>query len=251
MRLFLKTILKFYLKYITKLVLFIHRPTIIAVAGSINKPFVKESIKSVLEEAGLSVRANPKNFNTDIGLPLAVLYLKSGYNSYRNWLPIIARAPLAIFSKNFPNFLVLGLGTSDPGDMRYLLSVVKPKIAVITDITQRYLDSFRDMDLLIKEYEILARIIPKDGLLLINNDNERIKKLGSISKARVESFAINAEADWRASKSKKEATGQSAKIKHNNIEEKFKIKRFGEHHIYAKLISQIILNYVRGEAIRK
>ncbi|MCD4761896.1 hypothetical protein K8R32_02955, partial [bacterium] len=216
MRLFLKTILKFYLKYITKLVLFIHRPTIIAVAGSINKPFVKESIKSVLEEAGLSVRANPKNFNTDIGLPLAVLYLKSGYNSYRNWLPIIARAPLAIFSKNFPNFLVLGLGTSDPGDMRYLLSVVKPKIAVITDITQRYLDSFRDMDLLIKEYEILARIIPKDGLLLINNDNERIKKLGSISKARVESFAINAEADWRASKSKKEATGQSAKIKHNN-----------------------------------
>ena len=50
MKIIFKIILQYYLKYITKLVLAIHRPTIIAIAGSTNKTFVKDEINRVLGE---------------------------------------------------------------------------------------------------------------------------------------------------------------------------------------------------------
>jgi UDP-N-acetylmuramyl pentapeptide synthase len=78
MKSFFKQLLKYYLKYITKLVLFIHKPVIIAVAGSTNKTFVRDEIRNILEKKGFSVRANPRSFNTEIGLPLAILDLPSG-----------------------------------------------------------------------------------------------------------------------------------------------------------------------------
>ncbi len=186
----LKKLLQYYLKYITKLVLFIYRPTIITIAGSTNKTFVKEEIKKVLKKQGLIIRSNPKSFNTEIGLPLAILNLSSGYNSYRLWLPIIFQAAKAIFNKNFPKILVLELGISEPADMKYLLSIIHPKIAVITDITQRYLESFSDMDELVSEYEYLAKKIDKSGLIILNYDNLRVRKLATSTKVKIKFFGL-------------------------------------------------------------
>ena len=173
----LKQFLKYYLKYITKLVLLIHRPLVIGVTGSINEVFTKDEIKRQLTATGLEARSNPKNFNTEIGLPLAILNLPSGYGSYKDWLPIIWQAFESIFNLKFPKILILGLGVSDPGDMKYLMSLVKPKIAVITDITQRYIASFADMNKLAKEYEYFIKLMDKDGYLILNHDNQPIKKL--------------------------------------------------------------------------
>jgi len=85
MKTFLKQLLKYYLKYITKLVLAIHQPLIIGLTGSTNVIFTRDEIKRQLAQTGLAARSNPKNFNTEIGLPLAILNLPSGYNSYRHY----------------------------------------------------------------------------------------------------------------------------------------------------------------------
>ena len=240
----LKQILKYYLKYITKIVLFVHRPTIIVIAGSINKPFVKEEVKRILKKEKYKVRANPKNFNTEIGLPLAVLSLPSGYNSFKDWLPAIYLAPLRLFQKSFPKFLVLSLGTSDPGDIKYLLSIIKPKIAVITDVTQRYLESFDNVDNLFKEYIQLAKIIPKNGLLITNNDNVRLKTLKNHSKAKSISFAINEKADYQTSNIKKNLKGTSFSVNNGSKQTVFQINKFGNHHVYSSMIGLIIKTYV-------
>ena len=245
MKIIFKYILKIYLKYITKLVLLIHRPAIIAVTGSINKPFAKEAIKKALEDLGLSVRANPKNFNTEIGLPLAILALTSGYNSFVDWLPIIIAAPKRIFSRNFPDYLVLGLGTSDPGDMKYLLSIVRPNITIITDITQRYLESFSDMNELVGEYEYLTRLMPTAGLLITNNDNARLVALSGRAKCRVITFAIDNPADYQAKGTQATDTGQKFYLHClEKGQEPVSISRFGKHHVIAFLIGRIIKDYV-------
>lgn len=244
MKTIFKKILATYLKFITKIILFIHKPKIIAVAGSINKTFTKEEIKSILESQGLNARSNPKNFNTEIGLPLSILYLPSGYNSYKNWLPIILKAPLAVFHKNFPEYLVLELGTSDPGDMRYLLSIARPQIAIITDITQRYLESFSDMDELVEEYKYLAQIIPNDGLLILNGDNERIKTVGVAAKCKTIFFGIDNPCQWQGINITKSLDGQRVTIVNEGKKNEHFIKRFGRHHVYALLVGQIIKKYV-------
>jgi UDP-N-acetylmuramoyl-tripeptide--D-alanyl-D-alanine ligase len=240
MKSILKTILKYYLKYITKLALFIHEPFIIAVSGSTNKTFVKDEIKKVLAKKGLSVRANPKNFNTEIGLPLAVLNLPSGYNSYKNWLPTIRESLTCIFKKDFPAYLVLELGISRSGDMKYLLSIVKPKISVITDITQRYIESFSGMDDLVDEYKLLVKKTDKKGMVILNFDNVRTRSLSQESSAKVEFFGEKDGTDWQAKNIKRGKDGEIFNVYHSNKTNDMRIGRFGLHNIYASIVGIII-----------
>lgn len=243
MKFVLKEILRYYLKYLTKLALLIHRPTIVAIAGSANKTFVKEEIVRILKEKGIETRSNPKSFNTEIGLPLAILDLPSGYYSYKNWLPIIFKAPFsAIGRKKFPSVFVLELGVSVPGDMKYLLSVIKPDIAFITDITQKYLDAFGDMDELAGEYEYLIKKMRKNSIIALNCDNLRIGKMIKTAKRPVISFGFTSGSDWRVLEAEKIETGQIIKIKRNGDIKNYKINRFGSHHIYA-LLAGLIVNY--------
>jgi UDP-N-acetylmuramoyl-tripeptide--D-alanyl-D-alanine ligase len=224
----------------------IHRPTVITVGGSINKTFVKEEIRKVLEKNEFTVRANPRSFNTEIGLPLAVLYLPSGYHSYWAWLSTIKKALKRIWQKNFPRFLVLELGVSNPGDMKYLLSIVKPKIAIITEITQRYLESFNDMDELVDEYKYLGENLGVDNYLILNYDNPRVREIAKLTKAKIIFLSLeNKQADWRATKIKKDKNGLLINVIHQNQTNQYRISRFGEHHVYALLsglaIEEIII----------
>ncbi|MCK4540414.1 hypothetical protein KAU09_04635 [Candidatus Parcubacteria bacterium] len=244
MKTFLKILLKYYLKYISKLIIFIHKPIIIVVAGSANKYFVKQEIKNRLLEKDFSVRANPKNFNTEIGMPLAILNLPSGYNCYKKWLPIVYSAFKKIFQANFPKFLVLSLGSSDPGDMKYLLKIIKPEIAVITEITQRYMEGFSDLNGLLNEYVCLVKKLNKKNLLLLNNDNLRIKSLEGDTKAKVITFGFSSDSDCQADIFKKIASGQNIKINFKNKSYNYNIKKFGKHHVYAQMAGLIIQAYV-------
>lgn len=239
-----KTILKYYLKYITKLVLFIHKPIIIAVAGSTNKPFVKKELKRILLSAGLTVRANPKNFNTEIGLPLSVLYLPSGFNSYRNWISTIINAPLVIFQKNFPKYLVLSLGSSDPGDMKYLLTIAKPKIVVITNITQRHLEGFDGIDELYSEYIYLIKKLNNENILIINKDISRSDLLCKECKAKVITYGIENQSDYYAKKIDKDINGLKISIENRGEQKLFSLNKHGNHHVYALLVGLIIKDYV-------
>jgi len=252
MKTVLKQILKYYLKYITKLVLLIHRPLIIGVTGSINEVFTIDEIKRQLIEANFEVRSNPKNFNTEIGLPLAILNLPSGYNSYKNWLPIIWQALSSIFKLKFPKILVLGLGVSDPGDMKYLMSLIRPKIAVITDITQRYIESFADLDRLAKEYEYFIKLMDKNGYLILNYDNQRIRKLAEFKNDKIIFFGLidaGQKNYWRGEMIEKTLNGQTIRVtKDGHQPADYRINRPGEHHIYAMLVGLIVRALLKNNA---
>lgn len=241
MKIFFKIILKYYLKYITKIVLAVHQPIIIVVSGSNNKTFIRDEVKKVLQGKGKKVRANPKNFNTEIGLPLAILNIGSGYNSYRAWLPVIISAFFSIFQKDFPEFLVLELGVSKRGDMKYLLSIVKPKISIVSEITQRYIESFSGMDNLSREYEYLAKHTDKKGWVILNYDNRRVRNLAKKANAKVEYFGlINDKIGWQIEEIDKVENGQKIVIRHESERIDCFINRFGEHHCYALAVGKIV-----------
>jgi UDP-N-acetylmuramoyl-tripeptide--D-alanyl-D-alanine ligase len=242
---YMKTILKFalsiYLKAMARLALLIHRPKIIVVAGSANKIFIKERIALELSLAGKTVKAAPRSFNTEIGLPVAILSLPSGYGSYQAWLPIILRAPLAAIKNRLPDFLVLEFGISKPGDMKFLLSIVKPDVAVISDITQRYMDNFSSVEKLLDEYRRLLKNIKKGGTAILNSDNEKVKNLGAGRfAAKKIFFGFNDGADWRIMESSSRLEKQTAKILAGDVEMTCEIGRPGRHQLYALLAGKII-----------
>ncbi len=248
MKLIFKPILKYYLKLIAKLVLAIYRPKIIVVSGSVNKTFVRDEIRKVLEKAGKSVRVNPRNFNTDIGLPLAILNISSGYGSYRQWRPVIGKACRAIWQKNFPEYLVLELGVSQAKDMCYLLTIVAPEISIITDITQRYLESFPSMNDLVAEYVYLARKTKKNGAVILNGDNLRVKELAKKARAPVYYFGetCTEKNNWQIVKITKTETGQDVEIRHEEKTKEYDIPRFGRHHAFALAASLIVAEVIEN-----
>ena len=246
LKIIFKNILKYYLFAICKILIVFKKPIVIAIAGSTNKHFTKLAVIENLNQKKISYRANKKNFNTEIGLPLAILDLPSGYSQYKKWLPVIFNAPLTIFKKKFPQYLVLELGTSDPGDMKYLLKIIKPKIAIITDITQRYLESFRDVNELVEEYQTLIKSIPPNGLLVYNNDNPRIKKIGETAQCKTQSFSIFSNSDFQAIDITKNKEGYSFNIKNKDNITKHCLNYHGTHHIYAHLIGEIINHHVNN-----
>ncbi len=244
-----RQLLRLYLKLICLLVLAWRRPIVIAVAGSANKYFIEKEIKDFLLAQGETVRSSPKNFNTEIGLPLAILDLPSGYNSFRRWLPVIRQAFMRLFERSYPRFLVVSLGSSDPGDMRYLLSIVRPRIAIVSDITQRYLEGFSGLDEFLGEYSDLARSLRPDSFLILNADNQRVFSLSSLSRARALSFGESEQADCRLISAETRLDGQFISYAFEGETRSELIKRFGRHHVRARLIRVLVATLIQEDKL--
>ena len=145
---------------------------------------MKETILNELGR-GSDVRGNPKSFNTEIGLPLAVLFLPSGLASIFRWVDILLTGTcISIFSRKFPKVLVLEMGVDRIGDMKYLLSLVKPDIAIVTNIKRNFPGLKTTLDDIAKELTLLVEAIPKKGALVLNGDDARVKTLSSASRAK-------------------------------------------------------------------
>lgn len=236
MRYILKRFLRFFLKGMAKLSLALHRPLVIAVAGSTNKSFVKDEIRVMLEKASYSVRATPRNFNTDIGMPLSILGLSSGYGDYRAWLPVLRQSVRAVFQDSFPRVLVLEFGVSDRGDMRYLLSIVRPDVVVLTDMTSRYVERFSGIDALANEYRILVHGMKRNDLLVVNGDSARFRDITKVFPGKRVSFGLSDGCDWQARDTERTSTGESFSAWRGGVPSKREhIDRFGEHHVLARL----------------
>ncbi len=240
-----KNTIKFFLKWLAKIYLWRIRPYVIIVAGTTNRHWTKEAIIEALKEKGLTnVRGNRKNFNAEIGLPLSILDLPSGEGSFGSWFKIILQAikKTTYYKLLTTNYLVLEMAIDRPENMDYLLNIVKPNIVVLTTITMIYRENFEDLSEIALEYRKLVKALPKDGLLLLNFDDQRIKDMARFASCRALTYGLNEGADYQAKNIRKIITGQqfdvveANKQKHSRAE----INRFGNHHIYAKITAYAI-----------
>lgn len=240
MKRIIKAIVQYYLKILTKIVLYRHKPLVIAIAGTTNKTFSKEMI---LEELGRGphVRGNPKSFNTEIGLPLAVLFLPSGYSSVTKWADVLLTGTcISIFARRFPKVLVLELGVDRKGDMDYLLSMVKPSIGIVTSIDKSFPENNTTIDDLVTEISALVKAVPKDGLVILNHDEERVKNLASYANGRVIFYGKAEGSDARIENVKAIDNGQSFDLQYDKDRMQLQIERFGWHNVTAIAIAKVV-----------
>ncbi|MEA1926282.1 MAG: Mur ligase family protein [Patescibacteria group bacterium] len=235
-----KQLIQYYLKILTKIVIWRHKPVVIAIAGTTNKTFVKEVI---LDELGRcpDIRGNPKSFNTEIGLPLAVLFLPSGYSSMFRWVDVLLTGTcVSIFSRDFPKVLVLEMGTDRKGDMKYLLSMVKPTIAIITNIDRNFPDTGATLDDIAFELSFLTQSIPENGAVVLNGEDLRVRRLKEKTKAKVVLYGTDKKCGARISDIEILPFGQRFKFDYQNSKQSMEIKRHGRHNINALVIAKIV-----------
>jgi len=88
MREFLKKLVIFVLTWEAKLILKKYKPKIVAITGSVGKTSTKDAVAKVLE-AKFRVRKSQKSYNSELGVPLAIIGAQTGWNSVLRWLSAI------------------------------------------------------------------------------------------------------------------------------------------------------------------
>jgi UDP-N-acetylmuramoyl-tripeptide--D-alanyl-D-alanine ligase len=175
------------------------RPFIVGVTGSVGKTSTKEAIRAVLAGGGKRVRSSPKNYNNEIGFPIAIIGGRAPGRSPFAWLGALLHGVVARSMRNrqYPEALVLEYGADHPGDLPYLTRIASPSVGVITAVGPAHTEFFRSVDRVIAEKRHLIAVLPKDGVAVLNRDDENVYGMRDRTRARVITYGFYAEADVR------------------------------------------------------
>lgn len=134
---------------------------LIAVTGSCGKTTTKELISLILSKK-YNVLKNEKNYNNEIGLPLTLLNLNNNHD-----------------------IIVLEMGMNNRGEISYLSKLSKPNYGVITNIGTAHIGNLKGIRNIFKaKLEILDGM--KDGKLIVNKNDKRLKRLSSKKTIKVD-----------------------------------------------------------------
>ncbi|MDD2757975.1 MAG: UDP-N-acetylmuramoyl-tripeptide--D-alanyl-D-alanine ligase [Patescibacteria group bacterium] len=195
----LKSLLQLILKLLAKAILKKYRPDVVGITGSIGKTSTKEAAVAVLRTR-FNVRANVKNYNNEIGLPLTVIGVdKTPGRSIFGWLKVFGRALKLIGGKteNYPEILVLEMGSDKPGDIQYLVETAPCKVGVLTYIAPVHIEFFKTLKKIIQEKRVIVSHLTEEGFAVLNYDNDLVMQ-NAKTKAEVVTFGFKDGADFQA-----------------------------------------------------
>lgn len=191
-------ILKYILKQLARLTLWRFKPEIIAITGSVGKTSSKEAIFAVLSTKGKLVRKANENFNNELGVPLAIL---GNWQKIRRpllwfWIKVVGSSFFRIIflpRRWYPEILILEYGAAKPGDIKYLLSIAKPKIAVITAIGEIpvHVEFYEDVQAVAREKARLIEDLSVSDFAILNFDDKAITAIAEKTRAKTTSFGLN------------------------------------------------------------
>jgi UDP-N-acetylmuramoyl-tripeptide--D-alanyl-D-alanine ligase len=147
---------------------------VVAITGSNGKTTTKEMVAAVLG-ATRPVHKNVGNLNNHIGVPLTLTALRPEHE-----------------------VLVIELGMSARGEIRFLAGLVQPRVGVLTNASAAHLAQLGSVEEVARAKSELAEAIRPDGLLILNADDPNLWPMNRGRPVPVRSYALeNPEADLR------------------------------------------------------
>lgn len=198
---YIKKIIVSILRFEARIVLRRFRPCVIGITGSVGKTSTKEAIFTLLKEYYPTARS-PKSYNSEVGVPLAVLGLESAWNSPLGWvMNVLKGAWRAISRAPYPEYLVLEMGVDRPGDFDDLLAWVHPEISVVTAIGEVpvHVEFFSSPEHVAKEKQKLVQSLDEKGYAILNADDPLTFEMKEKSRGKVITYGFGKSAFVRAS----------------------------------------------------
>lgn len=189
----------------------------VAVTGSVGKTTAKDMIAAVLGTR-FKVLKTEGNFNNNIGLPLTLLRLDHSYD-----------------------MCVLEMGMDKFGEIDYLGEIVKPDVAVITNIGDAHIERLGSREGIFQaKCEILPHIRP-DGLLVLNGDDAMLATLRGNTPVQAVFCGHQEGVEYQGNQTGGDGVSHiHCHMVTPNMERDVKIPALGEHMIYPSLIAAAI-----------
>ncbi|MBE7432906.1 MAG: UDP-N-acetylmuramoyl-tripeptide--D-alanyl-D-alanine ligase [Anaerolineales bacterium] len=143
---------------------------VVGITGSVGKSTTKEMVAEVLSVRYRTLKS-PGNLNNEIGLPLTLLRLGSGYE----------RA-------------VLEMGFYVPGEIQFLCDIAQPQIGVVSNVGTVHAERAGSQEAIFRGKSELPAALPPDGVAILNFDDPWVRKMEEKTKARVFFYGLSPEA---------------------------------------------------------
>lgn len=149
-------------------------PVVVGVTGSSGKTTTKDFIRAAVS-AGRSVVANVGSYNNELGVPLTCCELRSD-----------------------TEVLVAEVGARGVGHISAMSSMLRPAVAVVTNVGAAHLEMFGDVDGVARAKSELVTSLDSSGVAVLNADDPRVAAMASVAPGRVVLYGTDREADLRA-----------------------------------------------------
>lgn len=213
-------------KAITKLKL--HQDIlVIGITGSYGKTTIKNIVGTILESKEPTL-ITPESFNTPMGLTITI-------NDYLN-----------VFHKNF----IAEMGAYYPGEIKELCDMVHPKVGVVSNVGNQHLETFKNIQTILKTKMELIEALPLDGLGILNYDNEYIRNYKIKNKVPIKYYSLtNKTTDIYASNITYNGREMHFKITYMDQEFDVKSKLLGTHNV-ENILAGILVGIYKGFDIK-
>ncbi len=189
-----------YLRFFAKLKIKRVKPLIVGVGGSSGKTSLANFIYLILGQRYKVKQSRGKNSET--GIPLDILNLSAGDYSNLDWLKVLLKSPVKfLIGLDSYDVYIAEMGIDspkEPKNMSYLLKIIRPEIAVLTNIAYEHSVYFDPLVLeeedeqreerilkLTAEQELLLLTSVEDkGTVVLNIDDGYIKDAQQRIKAK-------------------------------------------------------------------
>lgn len=184
----------------------------VGITGSVGKTSTKDMVACALG-GRYKVLKTEGNLNNEIGVPLTVFNLN-----------------------NTHEVAVVEMGMSGFGEIGRLTAIVKPRIAIITNIGIAHIEKLGSRQNILKAKMEILEGLEKGGVVIMNGDDTLLRGASSFIDFRKKLYGIEEKCDYQAYNIKTYGEdGSDFEILTGNIEYKVRVPVPGIHNIYNAL----------------
>lgn len=189
----------------------------IGVTGSVGKTTAKDMIAAVLSTK-YKVLKTEGNYNNNVGLPLTILRLNREHE-----------------------VCVLEMGMDRFGEIDYLGGIVQPDVGVITNIGDAHIERLGSRENIFKAKCELLPHIKRDGLLVVNGDDELLVTLRGSAPVAAAFCGTGEENEYRACLTGGDGISHiHCRLTTPHMDQEVMIPALGEHMIYPTLLAAAV-----------
>lgn len=159
---------------------------VVAITGANGKTSTKDLTAAVLSQRFLT-HASPASFNNEVGVPLTILGAPVGTEA-----------------------LVSELGARREGDVASLCEVVRPDVAVVTNMGVAHMEAFGSWETIVRSGSEPVRGLPREGSAILNADDPVVRGYAAETEASVVRFGLAEDADVRGESVTLDAEGRAS-----------------------------------------